>query len=229
MNDLDRVKEFIRARFWTFLGLALALGGIGFFEALSGLWLGEKLTGLIIRDIIVKWLVFGALLGIIFYKGSFNTDNIEMMPNWKDCLLAILVFLLGAASYPFTTPLVESLGLETTVGSIEMIAGLPILFTVSAAITAALTEEFLYRAYPIESIEKMTDSPILAGITTFTAFMLFHIPFWGLGGTLQISINGALLTALYIWRRNYAANLLAHLLTDIYAFVIIPMFLMQHV
>ncbi|QIB75465.1 CPBP family intramembrane metalloprotease [Halogeometricum borinquense] len=60
-------------------------------------------------------------------------------------------------------------------------------------------------------------------------FVLFHIPFWGVGGALQISVNAVLLTLLYVWRQNLFTCILAHAMTDIYAFVIIPRYLMQYV
>ena len=213
------------------LGLAVALGGIPLVELVASILLDDtSLTALAIRDLLVKWLLAGFVIGSVVFveERSFSSIGVGKI-SWKDVVGAFLVFLVGAVSYPFTTPLIESLGLETTVGGLEMLATLPLGFVVALALTAAVTEELLYRSYPIERIGESTGSSAVGAGITFVFFVLFHIPFWGLGGTLQISVNAILLTLLYLWRRNVLTCILAHAITDIYAFVIIPRYLMQYV
>lgn len=161
------------------LGLVVALAGIPLVEFLASILLDDTdLTALVIRDLLLKWLLAGFVIGIVVFveKRSFSSIGVEKI-SWKDVVGAVLVFLVGAVSYPFTTPLIESLGLETTVGGLEMLATLPLGFVMALALTAAVTEELLYRSYPIERISELTGSPALAAGITFVFFVLFHIPF----------------------------------------------------
>ncbi len=211
--------------------ILVALAGIPFVELVAGLWFGdESLLALFIRDIVVKWAFAAVIVGMVVRIERRPLSSIGITrPRWGDVGAAVLVFVLGAASYPFTTPLLESLGFETTVGGIEQLAMYPFLFVLVLALTAAVTEELLYRGFPIERIIELTGSTVLgAGITVFF-FVLFHIPYWGLGGALQISVNAVLLTLLYVWRRNVIACIIAHAITDIYAFIIIPQYLSQYI
>ena len=213
------------------IGLAVALAGIPFVELVASLTFNSSdITALIIRDLLMKWLLAGIVISIVFYieDRPLSSVGVEAI-GWKDVGGAILAFVLGAVSYPLTTPLVESLGLDTTVGGLEQVAAFPLTLVVGLALTAAVTEELLYRSYPIERISELTGSTVLGAGLTLLFFILFHVPFWGLGGTIQISVNAILLTLLYLWRRNLLTCILSHAITDIYAFVIIPRYLMEYV
>jgi membrane protease YdiL (CAAX protease family) len=123
----------------------------------------------------------------------------------------------------------RSFGFETTVSGIEQLAAYPLLFVLALALTAALTEEILYRGFPIERIAERTGSTVVAAGITVLFFIIFHIPYWGVGGALQVSVNAVLLTLLYLWRRNVVACILTHVITNIYAFIIIPRYLAQYI
>jgi membrane protease YdiL (CAAX protease family) len=208
----------------------VALAGIPLVELTAGFWLGDdSLIALSIRDILIKWMLAGVVVGVVIRVEQRSLSSIGVSrPGWGDFGAAILVFVLGAVSYPFTTPLLKSLGFETTVGGIEQLAAYPLLFVLVLALTAAITEEFLYRGFPIERIAERTGSVAIGAGITVLFFVVFHIPYWGLGGALQISINAVLLVVLYVWRRNVVACILAHAITDIYAFIIIPRYLSQY-
>ena len=213
------------------IGLAVALAGIPSVELIASFIFNSfHITALIIRGLLVKWLLAGIIVCIVVYIEDRPLSSIGVGAiNWKDIGGAILAFVLGAVSYPLTTPLVESLGLDTTVSGLEQLAALPVSLVVGVALTAAVTEELLYRSYPIERINELTGSTVLGAGLTLLFFVLFHIPFWGLGGTVQIGVNAILFTLLYLWRRNLFTCILSHAITDIYAFVIIPRYLMEYV
>lgn len=211
--------------------ILVALAGIPLVELVAGRWVGgDGLTALAFRDIAVKWAFAAVVVGVVVRVERRPLSSIGVRRiGWRDVGAAVLVFGLGAASYPFTTPLLESMGLETTVGGIETVAAYPLGFVLALALTAAVTEELLYRGFPIERITELTGSTALGAGITVLFFVLFHVPYWGLGGALQIGVNAVLLTLLYVWRRNVAACILAHAITDIYAFIVIPRYLSQYV
>ena len=53
---------------------------------------------------------------------------------------------------------------------------------------------------------------VAAGLS-LAAFSLAHWPFWGAGAALFTLLPGAILSALYVWRRDLGANILAHATT----------------
>lgn len=96
------------------LGLAVALGGIPLVELVASILLDDtSLTALAIRDLLVKWLLAGFVIGSVVFveERSFSSIGVGKI-SWKDVVGAVLVFLVGAVSYPFTTPLIEYSGLK---------------------------------------------------------------------------------------------------------------------
>ncbi|WP_066414642.1 CPBP family intramembrane glutamic endopeptidase [Halorubrum aethiopicum] len=212
------------------VAILVALAGIPLVELAAELRLGgDGLLALAVRDLLVKWAFAVAIVAVVVRVERRSLSSVGVArPGWGDIGAAVLVFVLGAVSYPFTTPLLRSFGFETTVGGIERLATYPPAFVLALALTAALTEELLYRGYPIERIAERTGSTAVAAGVTVLCFVVFHVPYWGVGGTLQIGVNAVLLTLLYVWRRNLVACVLSHAITDVYAFIVVPRYLSQY-
>ncbi|MEM4290456.1 MAG: CPBP family intramembrane glutamic endopeptidase, partial [Nitrososphaerota archaeon] len=92
-------------------------------------------------------------------------------------------------------------------------ARVPIALRIAVVITAGITEEILFRGYPIERLNSLTGRLGLSALIAYVVFVLPHIPFWGLGGTIQIGV-WSIVTILYIKRRNLPACILMHILND---------------
>jgi len=146
----------------------------------------------------------------------------------RDALWGVVGFVVGALTFIFTLPLVNALGLGTTSEGIAQLAQTPIALRVAIVITAGITEEILFRGYPIERLTEMTGRIGWGAGIAYIAFVLLHIPFWGLGGTIQIGIWSLVVTALFVWRRNLPACMLMHILNDAYAFILLPTLLAQY-
>ena len=80
--------------------------------------------------------------------------------------------------------------------------------------------EWLYRAYAIERLEAVTGRTWFAASASLLAFVVAHLPVWGPGVALTTVVSGGILTALYLWRRDIAFLILAHILTDLYGLVV---------
>jgi membrane protease YdiL (CAAX protease family) len=89
-------------------------------------------------------------------------------------------------------------------------------------VVVSASEEWLYRAYAIERLQAMVSRPSLAGALSLAAFGLAHLPLWGPGVALTTLVSGGVFTALYIWRRDITALILAHVITDLYGLVVVP-------
>ncbi len=77
-------------------------------------------------------------------------------------------------------------------------------------LTAGITEEILFRGYPIERLYELTGNMYIAAFLPWLAFTLLHVYFRGVGGAIQI---GA---------RSIPACMTMHILNDACAFLLLP-------
>ncbi len=209
----------------TLVGLFVALGlpfvlTLLFGGRSEGLWDSSR----VILTIAEEWAVTLILLGIVFLweRRTLVSIGIKRMTG-RDVLGGLAGFVIGALSFIFTLPLVNALGLGTTSAGIEQLAQTPIALRIVIVITAGITEEILFRGYPIERLTEITGRIGWGAGIAYTAFVLLHIPFWGPGGTIQIGVWSLIVTVLYVRRRNLPACMLMHLLNDAYAFILLPL------
>jgi membrane protease YdiL (CAAX protease family) len=83
-----------------------------------------------------------------------------------------------------------------------------------SVVRAGVSEEVLFRGYPIERLRELSGSRALASLLPLLLFPLAHVGPWGWAHMLVAGIGGAALTLLYLWRRNVWANILAHCIVD---------------
>jgi uncharacterized protein len=89
--------------------------------------------------------------------------------------------------------------------------------------TAGITEEILFRGYLLERLGRLAGRGAVGVLGSLVAFGLVHLPAWGPGASIHITTWAAVVTGLYVWRRNLVACMLVHLLNDgLAAFVFAP-------
>jgi membrane protease YdiL (CAAX protease family) len=131
-------------------------------------------------------------------------------------LAAFFIVVYGPAAYAA----LEALGLSGFDPGLATLQLLPVWYLVIVVVLVASGEEWLYRAYAIESLQQTTGRPWLAGLVSLAAFTLVHLPFWGPGPALSIVVSGAIFTLLYLWRRDIVLLIVGHVATDLYGIVI---------
>lgn len=114
-------------------------------------------------------------------------------------------------------------GLGSFAAGQSALAALPLWYLCLTIIIVGAGEEWLYRGYAIERLEALTGNPWLAAGISLFAFALVHLPLWGSGVALTTVVSGGILTAVYLWRRDVMALILAHVATDLYGLVPAPM------
>jgi membrane protease YdiL (CAAX protease family) len=137
-----------------------------------------------------------------------------------DLLAAILVLLAYLQISPRLLAVADripTLAAELTIGS-AMYASLPKWLDLSGLLANGIAEEVGFRGYAIERIEELTGSKLLGASVPFIVNVFMHAPTWGLYGMLIKAPILMLFVALYLWRRNLPACVLAHILIDIRAF-----------
>ena len=95
----------------------------------------------------------------------------------------------------------------------QALAALPKWVLLVAIIRAAFIEELFCRGYAIERLQSLTGSLILAaGIPLFIFAVLHYRQGWA--GIIVTLLTGAVLTAVYIYKRNLWVTITVHFVVD---------------
>jgi membrane protease YdiL (CAAX protease family) len=145
-------------------------------------------------------------------------------PDWASVGSALGVALIVIFVLPLlTTPLMTALDLGGPESGIRAIGRLPMWFRAFVAVTSGIVEEMLYRGYAVERLAAMTGRPWVGGLIAVAAFAAAHIPFWGVGPALGADLPfGAVMTGVYLWRRDLFANAGAHSLLLLVSMLSVP-------
>ncbi|HEX4924152.1 MAG TPA: CPBP family intramembrane glutamic endopeptidase [Bdellovibrionales bacterium] len=105
---------------------------------------------------------------------------------------------------------------------IERMGALPTWYLAVAVLTAGIVEEALYRGYAFHRLAERFGNAYLAGAVVLTAFGAAHIPSWGFGASIGITIAGFIPMLVFIWRRDLYAFMIAHVLLDATGLILVP-------
>lgn len=122
---------------------------------------------------------------------------------------------MGSGATPLGLWVIRVFALPGFEVELSRLRSLPFGVLACAALTAGVVEELLYRGYAIERLAALTGSRVAGAFLSLAAFSLAHLPFWGAASALLTLVAGLVLTALYLWKRNLAVNMLAHTLTAV--------------
>jgi membrane protease YdiL (CAAX protease family) len=205
-------------------GLALALLGPGLVA-----WLSKRSPAAETSvEASLPWLTaFAALVAAVWAIGvfaqrlgasdlGFGGTSLASLPL-AIALTGFFIFVFG----PLAAWALAKFNLGSFDAGASRFAGLPGCYLALTIIVVAGSEEWLYRGYAIERLAALTGNVWLAGGISLLAFGLAHLPLWGIGVSLTTFVSGGILTALYIWRRDVAFLMLAHVLTDLYGFMLV--------
>ena len=113
---------------------------------------------------------------------------------------------------------------DGSMDGISKLMATPRWFKIAVVLTAGITEEIVFRGYPIERLYEISDSLWLAALIPLAVFTLAHLSLWGWSHLVGVLFGGALLTGLYLWQRDLIACMIAHTLIDVMVLVM-PMLL----
>ena len=97
-------------------------------------------------------------------------------------------------------------------GTVDSVAGsAPAWLLLIVVLTASVTEELLFRAYPIEHLARLTGKRWPGALLSLAAFVALHLQGWNLGHVVGVVLPlGAVMTGLYLWRRNLIFMIITH-------------------
>jgi membrane protease YdiL (CAAX protease family) len=206
----------------TLIGLIFALG-VGLPLAASGTtlatWRGEA-----------PW--WAAVLALLLYVIAAERRPLGSVgfraPGGRDLgwgLACGIALFVGAGI--LDSLVLPALHLQIDMATYRAIIGAPLAYRVALVTRAAVCEEILFRGYAIERLKEWSGSAWLAGFISWVAFTAIHLSVWGAPQLIVAGYGGALLTVLYVWRRNIWVNMLAHWIGDC-GFILAPFLTAHH-
>jgi len=189
---------------------------------LSG-WLvhGSSLTAVAGREL-VFWALTLVLIAYVHLVERRSISSIGLKPlKWKTIVFGVLGAFVMVAGMAFIYLVIfPALGLSPNEpGTVAMIA-LPFWLRVLIIVRAAVFEEIFFRGFMIERLTEILGSRWGAAAVSLAAFTFLHLGYWGWAHLMIAGFGGIVLTALYLWRRDLTANMIAHLLTDAIGFLL---------
>jgi membrane protease YdiL (CAAX protease family) len=201
----DRVRTLLG------LGLTLGLGSLPY-----PVWDDEFAdTAHLLGNEAIYWTLVVATLFYVLRIERRPLASIGLRRfGWRDAgaALAIAVATIGALAALFLV-VFPWLGVGEA-QNLSQLASAPPWWLAISVLRAGVSEEVLFRGYPIERLLEWSGSRTLAFLLPLGLFALAHVGPWGWLHLAVAGVGGALLSLLYLWRRNLWANIFAHCLID---------------
>lgn len=162
--------------------------------------------------LIWNWLAVILLLSYIVYiEGRTLASILLIKPTEKDIEWAFWFFGIATT----ITWLAYALFPTDTDQGTNVLINYPLPILLGIIMTAAISEEILFRGYIIERLRELTGMGWLAVGVSFIIFVMPHITFFGPKWLLYHGIGTMMIYVLYAWRKNLFACMLLHLLINL--------------
>lgn len=208
------------------LGLIIALFGsslLGFIDISDRL--STTTSGQLIVNSVIMWLLTGAVLSVVLYweKRSIESIGIDV-PSRRDATVGVAVGIVGLVLGILATGIAVAafqLKQPETLSTLEALS-LPVKLVIIG--TAVVTEEVLWRGYPIERLTELTGSIWFGAASSGIVFLAVHYPAWGLVGAIPQAVFTLALVGVYVTTRNLIAAVLAHAVINVAMILVLPAF-----
>lgn len=201
----------------TLIGLMLAMGLPSLFAFLKR---GGKHGPIDLRDHLLKsWGACLAVLALVLLWERRTLASIGIAPgNYLAWLIGATLGLTILATSVISVFQASKAGKpalpEGSAEGLNRLVATPAWFRWAVVVTAGVTEEIMFRGYPIERLYELTGNLWIAALIPLTVFTLAHLGGWSWGHLVGVLFGGGLLTGLYLWQRDLLACMIAHVLID---------------
>jgi membrane protease YdiL (CAAX protease family) len=205
----------------TAIGLIVALAGPFLVQLVLAplvLQLPLRSTTAVLLSQAMLWLLAGTVIAITRWWERKPWVWLGIRPiSWRAALLAGVLGVLLSVAVPALTVAVNRLMPPSPGGTVESVASTGSAWLLLVGVlTASVTEELLFRAYVIERLAGLTGSPWPGTLLSLIAFVAFHLEGWNLGHVVGVVLPlGAVMTGLYLWRRNLLFMIMTHFVLDL--------------
>jgi membrane protease YdiL (CAAX protease family) len=208
------------------VGLLLVWAGTLLIDPVSRLYAAEGTLAEAVIGQVAFWLLGVAVILHVRFRERQPLRSLWLKPfQWQSIAWGLA---LVAVNYAVLLPTGEfvrrSAGLPGFAAGMEPIMALPLWYRVWAVLGAGVIEEILFRGYTVTRLAALLGRPWLAGAIALVAFALLHVPLWGWGFAVGGLFGGAVVMAVFLWRRDLLAMVVFHLVTDAVGIVVAPTF-----
>src|SRR5262245_39485791 len=167
------------------------------------------------------------LLFIIRRKERLGWDSVGLQrpPLGNTAIWVVVTFVGVLVALAMAFALIKLFHLPVGSMDSQALAALPKWVLLVAIIRAGFIEELFCRGYAIERLQSLTGSLILAaGIPLFIFAVLHYRQGWA--GIIVALLTGAVLTAVYIYKRNLWVTITVHFVVDF--ILLVPLLAGKH-
>lgn len=214
------------SRVWTLIGLGIALLGLPIVvEVYRGVVTTRTAQNTVAREVVIFALV-ALLLYIIRHKERLGWDSVGLnRAQPGNTALWIFLALLGVAvAITLSLGAIHLFGLRFGSADAKGFDALPLGVKVLVFVRAGIAEELFYRGYALERLLSLVRNRWVAIGLPLVIFAIFHYS-QGAGGVLIAFLTGAVMTAVYLRKRNLWVNMITHFLVDFVPNIVLPVFI----
>jgi membrane protease YdiL (CAAX protease family) len=209
------------------VGLIVALFG----SSLLGLLdvsdrLSTTTTGQMLANSALMWLLVAVILLVVLYweRRSISSIGLEL-PNWREATVGVAAGVVGVVFGLLATGVaVVAFQLEQP-ETLSTLAELSLPVKLAIVGTAVITEEVLWRGYPIERLTELTGSIWIGAAASGVVFLAVHYPAWGIVGAIPQAVFTLVIVGVYVKTRNLVACILTHTVINVVMVLVLPAFL----
>src|SRR5262252_1439823 len=218
--------DYSHRRRWTVVGLAIAFFAM---PVVLGLFSATRIPWTIQNVVLRELTLFAAAAGVAFIirrKERLGWDSVGLQPPamGKAALWVLLTIVGVALAVAVAFGLIKLFKLPMGSSDSAKYDLLPTWVLLLTILRAGFIEEFFYRGYAIERLQSLTGKRLLAAAIPLFFFAIFHYR-QGWAGIIIALLSGAVLTGVYLLKRNLWVTITAHFLGDFIPNIVVPLFI----
>ncbi len=201
-----------RASLWATAILAF-FGLMGLIRLLPSL-LTASTGGVLVREAALAGAALLLVLGLLWGAREPASGLGLVRPKASTLGFAVLGFALAMLISAGAAYVASRAGMDVGQSVLARLGTRPVWLLLLIALTAAISEEIVFRGVMLTRIEAASGSTWLAALVSLAAFAGAHAPRWGVAYVALAALPGLVLTLFYLWRRDLIACILTHFLID---------------
>jgi len=205
----------------TIVGLSLSLA----IPAIFALFISPIFIQPNVNEPFSTLVGFAIFWGLAFAVLVF-TRTIENLPlttigwkslSWKSALMAVGLGVLLSLLVPVLTLLVSTVFPPSNSGTVtQVVSNFSWWILLLSVFTAGITEEILFRGYPLERLQEVIGNKWISGLISLVFFVAVHATGWNIAHIIGVVLPlGMILTGLYFWQRNLLFVMIVHVVIDL--------------
>lgn len=189
-------------------------------------WVDATATRSFLANSLSTWVLVGLVLAIVLYWEERRLNSIGLqVPTRRETAVGIGAGLVGVVLGLLVTGvavIILQLEQPETLSALSRLS-FPVQLVI--VVTAVVTEEILWRGYPIERLTEVTGNVWIGAAVSGIVFLAVHFPAWGLVGAIPQAVFTLVIVGVYVWSRNVVVCMLTHGVINVVMILVLPAFL----